>query len=52
MKELPLADDQVIVAGEIDVLTNFVEHPEGVAERLERVAQMVIQMTSPGCSVR
>jgi 5-methyltetrahydropteroyltriglutamate--homocysteine methyltransferase len=36
-----LADDQIIAAGVIDDLTNFVEHPEVVAERLERVAQAV-----------
>jgi 5-methyltetrahydropteroyltriglutamate--homocysteine methyltransferase len=36
-----LADDQVICAGVIDDLTNFVEHPEVVADRLERVAQAV-----------
>ena len=36
-----LADDQVICAGVIDDLTNFVEHPEVVAERLERVARAV-----------
>lgn len=41
LRELPLADDQVIVAGVIDVLTNFVEHPEVVADRLERVAAEV-----------
>jgi len=41
LKELPLADDQVIVAGVIDPLTNFVEHPEVVAERLENVARAV-----------
>ena len=34
----PLADDQILVAGVIDSLTNFVEHPEVVADRLERVA--------------
>lgn len=37
----PLADDQIIVAGVIDTLTNFVEHPETVAERLTRVAEVV-----------
>ncbi len=37
----PLADDQLLVAGVIDSLTNFVEHPEAVAERIERVAQVV-----------
>lgn len=34
-----IADDQVVVAGVIDLTTNFVEHPEVVAERLERVAR-------------
>ena len=38
---MPLADDQILVAGVIDTLTNFVEHPEVVAERLERVAQSI-----------
>jgi len=37
----PLADDQILIAGVIDSLTNFVEHPEAVAERLERVAAAV-----------
>jgi len=37
----PLADDQILVAGVIDTLTNFVEHPEVVADRLERVAAIV-----------
>jgi 5-methyltetrahydropteroyltriglutamate--homocysteine methyltransferase len=41
LKELPLADDQVIVAGVIDPLTNFVEHPEVVADRIESVARVV-----------
>jgi 5-methyltetrahydropteroyltriglutamate--homocysteine methyltransferase len=36
-----LDDDQVLVAGVIDSLTNFVEHPEVVAERIERVAAAV-----------
>jgi 5-methyltetrahydropteroyltriglutamate--homocysteine methyltransferase len=36
-----LADDQILVAGVIDPLTNFVEHPEVVAERIERVAAAV-----------
>jgi 5-methyltetrahydropteroyltriglutamate--homocysteine methyltransferase len=37
----PLAGDQVVVAGVIDSLTNFVEHPEVVADRIERVAAVV-----------
>jgi len=38
---LPLDDGQVVVAGVIDPLTHFVEHPEVVADRLERVAHVV-----------
>jgi 5-methyltetrahydropteroyltriglutamate--homocysteine methyltransferase len=41
LKQMPLDSDQVIVAGVIDVLTNFVEHPEVVAERIERMTQFV-----------
>jgi 5-methyltetrahydropteroyltriglutamate--homocysteine methyltransferase len=37
----PLADDQILVAGVIDSLTNFVEHPEVVADRIERVAKVI-----------
>ena len=37
----PLKDDQVLVAGVIDSLTNFVEHPEVVADRIERVSAVV-----------
>ncbi len=41
LRDMPLADDQIIVAGVIDVLTNFIEHPEVVADRLEQMAQFV-----------
>ena len=41
LERLPLAADQVLVAGVIDTLTNFVEHPEVVAERILRVARAV-----------
>jgi 5-methyltetrahydropteroyltriglutamate--homocysteine methyltransferase len=37
----PLGPDQLLVAGVVDSLTNFVEHPEAVADRLERVAAVV-----------
>jgi 5-methyltetrahydropteroyltriglutamate--homocysteine methyltransferase len=40
-RQHPLDDDQVLVAGVIDSLTNFVEHPEVVADRIERVAEVV-----------
>jgi 5-methyltetrahydropteroyltriglutamate--homocysteine methyltransferase len=33
-----LAGNQVLVAGVIDTVTNYIEHPEVVAERLERIA--------------
>jgi 5-methyltetrahydropteroyltriglutamate--homocysteine methyltransferase len=37
----PLKDDQLLIAGVVDTLTNFVEHPEVVADRLERIAAVV-----------
>ncbi len=40
-EKYPLAADQILVAGVVDSLTNFVEHPEVVADRIERVAQAV-----------
>ena len=41
VKDLLRDDDQIIVAGVIDTTTNFVEHPEVVADRLERVASVI-----------
>ncbi len=41
LRAIPLDTDQLIVAGVIDTLTNFVEHPKLVAERIERVAAAV-----------
>lgn len=40
-RQMPLADGQILVAGVIDTLTNFVEHPEVVAERLERIGESI-----------
>lgn len=40
-RDLPLAPHQSLIAGVIDTCTNFVEHPEVVAERLERAAEAV-----------
>jgi 5-methyltetrahydropteroyltriglutamate--homocysteine methyltransferase len=37
----PLANDQILVAGVIDSLTNFVEHPQVVADRIQRVAEVI-----------
>jgi 5-methyltetrahydropteroyltriglutamate--homocysteine methyltransferase len=39
--QMPLRDDQLVIAGVIDTLTNFVEHPEVVADRIERTAAVV-----------
>jgi 5-methyltetrahydropteroyltriglutamate--homocysteine methyltransferase len=36
-----LADDQLVIAGVIDTQTNYVEHPEVVADRIEQVAAAV-----------
>jgi 5-methyltetrahydropteroyltriglutamate--homocysteine methyltransferase len=41
LKDLPLADDQLIVAGVIDTLTNVIEHPRTIADRIVRVAKVV-----------
>ena len=40
LKDL-IGEDQIIVAGVIDSTTNFVEHPEVIAERLENVADVI-----------
>jgi 5-methyltetrahydropteroyltriglutamate--homocysteine methyltransferase len=37
--EIP--DDRILVPGVVDITTNFVEHPEVVAERIGRFAQIV-----------
>jgi 5-methyltetrahydropteroyltriglutamate--homocysteine methyltransferase len=41
LARIPLGSDRIIVAGVIDTLTNFVEHPEVVADRIERVAEAI-----------
>ncbi len=40
-EKYPLQGEQVLVAGVIDPLTNIVEHPEVVADRLERTAAVI-----------
>ena len=40
-RDLKLPDDKVLVAGVLDTSTNYVEHPELVAERLCRFADIV-----------
>jgi 5-methyltetrahydropteroyltriglutamate--homocysteine methyltransferase len=36
-----MRNDQIIIAGVIDTLTNFVEHPALIAERLQNIARVV-----------
>lgn len=40
-KDLKLPDDKVLIPGMLDSTTNFVEHPELVAERIIRFAELV-----------
>ena len=40
-ERFPLKRDQILVAGVIDPLTNIVEHPEVVSDRIERVAAVI-----------
>jgi 5-methyltetrahydropteroyltriglutamate--homocysteine methyltransferase len=40
-EEVPLPDDKVLAPGVIDSVSNFIEHPELVAERIVRVARLV-----------
>ena len=37
----PLPEDRLLIVGAVDTTTNYVEHPEVVADRLERVAAVV-----------
>jgi 5-methyltetrahydropteroyltriglutamate--homocysteine methyltransferase len=39
--EVALPDDKVLVPGVLDTTTNYIEHPELVAQRIERLAQIV-----------
>jgi 5-methyltetrahydropteroyltriglutamate--homocysteine methyltransferase len=40
-RDLPLAPDRTLIVGAIDTTTNFIEHPETVADRLERAAEAI-----------
>jgi 5-methyltetrahydropteroyltriglutamate--homocysteine methyltransferase len=52
-ERFPLPDGVKLVAGVIDTTTNYVEHPEVVAERIERAARAVGDpsrvMAAPDC---
>jgi 5-methyltetrahydropteroyltriglutamate--homocysteine methyltransferase len=56
-KDHPLPEGKVMIPGMIDTQTNFVEHPELIAERIERYANIagrenVIAGTDCGFSTR
>ena len=40
-EDIPLPDDKVLLPGVIDVTNNYVEHPEVVADRIERYANLI-----------
>ena len=40
-ERFPLRDEQLLIAGVIDPLTNIVEHPQVVADRIERVSAVI-----------
>jgi 5-methyltetrahydropteroyltriglutamate--homocysteine methyltransferase len=48
-----LPDDMILIAGVIDSTTNYIEHPEVVADRIERAARAIGDphrvMASPDC---
>jgi 5-methyltetrahydropteroyltriglutamate--homocysteine methyltransferase len=40
-REITLPDDRLIIPGVLDSTTNFIEHPELVAQRIVRYAEVV-----------
>ena len=40
-RDVPLAADQSLIVGVIDTTTNYLEHPEVIADRLERAAHVI-----------
>ena len=40
-QERPLPDDKILIPGVVDTCTNSIEHPETVAQRIERYARVV-----------
>jgi len=40
-ERIPLPSSKILIAGVIDTTTNYIEHPEVVADRLERAAKAV-----------
>jgi 5-methyltetrahydropteroyltriglutamate--homocysteine methyltransferase len=52
-ERMPLPEGMKLVAGVVDSTTNYIEHPEVVADRIERVARAVgdpaLVMAGPDC---
>ena len=40
-EKFPLKSGQILVAGVIDPLTNIIEHPEVVSDRIERIVAVI-----------
>jgi 5-methyltetrahydropteroyltriglutamate--homocysteine methyltransferase len=40
-QSIPVPDDKILIPGVVDSVTNFIEHPRLVAERLQRFADIV-----------
>ena len=40
-EEVPLPDDKTVIIGTIDVKSNYIEHPQVVADRIARVGKIV-----------
>jgi 5-methyltetrahydropteroyltriglutamate--homocysteine methyltransferase len=40
-EDVKLPDDKIVMPGVIDSTTNFIEHPELIAQRIEKYAQLV-----------
>ena len=41
LRDIPLRTNQHLIAGVVDTLTNFIEHPEVIAQRIESAAEAV-----------
>ncbi len=41
LRKCPLPREMALIAGVVDTTTNYVEHPETIADRIERVAEAV-----------
>jgi 5-methyltetrahydropteroyltriglutamate--homocysteine methyltransferase len=49
-RDVKMPDDKIIMPGVVDTTTNFIKHPELVAQRIIRYAEMVGRETVIVCS--